>query len=215
MSEAFKSLNELSSLDFADLPEDKKKTDTNIKADGDLLKDVREINAKSSSSETATETEVKIYSEMYQELETEGEDGIYNNILGELTESGSSTGSNAGVGFGKSTSSSKVVKDEDGIGSLSQQDDEVTLAAVDISSQNTDEFMKKALEEAMQEVNDKNPNPGAGARDALPENILNDKEMMDEINAIFDRANDKLMAGIAGIRDEQVRNILCHVEYEL
>lgn len=185
MEDAFSSLNDLSSLGSND--DTAKESKTNIKADIDLLKNL------DTSSEKSSEDEIKLYTNMMQELEAEGEDGIYDNILDELS-----------VSEDKSKST-RVFKDADGIGSLVDDEDEI-LTAVDIS-QDTDDLMKKALEEAMKEVSVKtseNIDDIDKEIVSLPESILNDEEMMKEINAIFDRANEKLLDGISEIRQEQV-----------
>lgn len=158
------------------------------------------------SKDEDMEEELKLYSDMYKEMEEDDEDGasIYGDILGELkgekneyddfggnAERKSST---AGKGFGKP----KVMNDADGIGSISENDnDQEVLRAVELS-QDTDEFMRQALEEAMQEVG-KNEKGG----DKLASEILKDEEMMKEINAIFDRANEELLKGVAEIKAEQ------------
>ncbi len=185
MEDAFSSLNELSSLGSND--DTTKVSQTNIKADIDLLTNL------DTSSEKSSEDEIKLYRDLMQELETEGEDGIYDNILDELSISENNS---------KST---RVFKDVDGIGSLVNDEEEI-LTAVDIS-QNTDELMNKALEEAMKEVSvttSENIDNIDKEIVSLPESILNDEEMMKEINAIFDRANEKLLDGISEIRQEQV-----------
>jgi hypothetical protein len=61
----------------------------------------------------------------------------------------------------------------------------------------TDEFMNQALNEAMKEVKLNNP--------SIAESILDDKEIMKEIEVIFERGNEKLMASLEEIRQEQVR----------
>lgn len=61
----------------------------------------------------------------------------------------------------------------------------------------TDEFMNQALKEAMKEVKLNNP--------SIAESILDDKEIMKEIEVIFERGNEKLMASLEEIRQEQVR----------
>lgn len=194
MNDAFQSLDGLSSLDLGDLKDDTKKADgSDIKTD-ELLKTVSSAISNSGSTDTSRNSdigssssdEVKLYSEIYEELEKEGEDGIYDNIMGDMI--GSTNTDDNG---------DRVMKDVDGIGSLVQEED--TLTAVEIS-QDTDELMKRALEEAMDEVKSKAPNPG---NSDLAESILDDKEMMKEINAIFDRANEKLLDGIAEIKNEQ------------
>lgn len=216
MNDAFKSLDGLSALDFGDLLEERKPTTTNIQAADDVLKNIKQgsastsgnCNSDSSGSNSDAE-EIKLYKEIYQELESDGEGGIYDNIMDEMTGSSSSSSSSSIGGRSSSddntksasTDRQKVLIDADGIGSLSKEDDETLLTAVEIS-QDTDEFMKRALEEAISEVQLKEISENKDI--SLPDNIFNDKEMMKEINAIFDRANEKLMKDIAEIKKEQV-----------
>jgi hypothetical protein len=61
----------------------------------------------------------------------------------------------------------------------------------------TEDFMNQALNEAMKEVKLNNPSIAAS--------ILDDKEIMKEIEVIFERGNEKLMASLEEIRQEQVR----------
>mmetsp|Transcript_7307 Transcript_7307/g.10441 ORF Transcript_7307/g.10441 Transcript_7307/m.10441 type:complete len:221 (+) Transcript_7307:432-1094(+) len=93
--------------------------------------------------------------------------------------------------------------DADGIGSLSSADDDEKLFASDIKAQEeSDEFMEKALKAAMDETQKINSAAGIDPKKA-EDSILNDKEIMKEINAIFDRANDQLLDGIKEIREDQ------------
>lgn len=192
MEDAFESLDGLSSLEFGDLKEEKLEK-TSIKASDDLFESLGETD--SSIDENSSPEELNFYKEIVEELETEGKDGIYENIMGEMTSSGSSTSSKEPKSEDK-----KVLSDADGLGSLSK-DEEETLTVVEIS-QDTDKLMKRALQEAMEEVTSNSPKKGKGA---LPDSILNDKEMMTEINAIFDRANEQLIESISDIKDEQAK----------
>jgi hypothetical protein len=71
----------------------------------------------------------------------------------------------------------------------------------DPKQQGTEEMMNKALEEALAEAK------ARGNVEINTESLLNDKDIMKEIEGIFDRANDQLMAGLQEIRTEQV----CHM----
>lgn len=68
----------------------------------------------------------------------------------------------------------------------------------DPSSRETEMFMEKALDEAIQEAKEKG--------DAIvdKESLLDNKEIMKEIEAIFDRASEQLLEGLEDIRKEQV-----------
>lgn len=188
MEKAFNSLNDLSSLDLsdlntvgADLPPKITETTISAEAMGDLLQ-------QAGIENVGAEQEVAKMNDMYQELKSDGEEGVYKDILGEM--------------FDSDDLSSRVVEDADGIGAtqnLPSADEEV-LTAVELST-DTDEFMKKALEEAMAEVKKQTPiDPRSD-----PNSILNDEKLMLELNDVFDKANEQLMESIAEIREEQVR----------
>jgi hypothetical protein len=68
-----------------------------------------------------------------------------------------------------------------------------------------EEFMNQAIQEALQEAKEQNPDVSVNK-----ESLLDNKEIMSEIEKIFDKANDKLLEGLEEIRAEQVgvRHIL-------
>jgi len=194
MNDAFASLNDLSADDFAD----------DLQIEGSS----RPSPALSSKPIVVDEKEIKKYTEMYEQMEKDDSGDVYSDILGDMgmtpTSSAPSKSDSAGKGFGKEVGSSKsspVMNDADGIGSLVAGDEDQLIAS-DISPQDTDEFMAKALKEAMKEVEKQNKASGIDPR-SLESSILNDKEMMKEINAVFDKANDQLLEGIKEIREEQ------------
>jgi len=192
MEEAFASLNELGS---PDLGTPAKSSESKLNLDGDI--------GTSSSEELQADNgdlsldEVKLYKEMYTEVEKDEGAEVYDDILGELsgeTVSRPAAGSSiAGKGFGKT--SAVPLDDADGIGAINVDDDEL-LTAIELS-QDTDEFMRKALEEALDEAKIQTKSP------TIDESLLNDKELMKEINAVFDKANEQLLAGVADIKKEQ------------
>lgn len=215
MPEAFKSLEALTFLDFEDpstTGDSSSSTMSNSNASkkplsAEEIKDVlRQASQNNSFSRDITTSEglneLKLYSDMYKEMEENDEEGasIYGDILGEMidgddsSDTTNSSSSDTRKGFGKPM----VINDADGIGSISDNSDVTEeLRAVELS-QDTDEFMRLALEEAMQEV-------GGSAKggDQIAKEILNDEEIMKEINAIFEKANDELLKGVAEIKAEQ------------
>jgi hypothetical protein len=68
----------------------------------------------------------------------------------------------------------------------------------DQSSRDTELFMEKALDEAIKEAQAK------GDASVDKESLLDNKEIMTEIEAIFDRASEQLLEGLEDIRKEQV-----------
>ena len=198
MDKAFDALNELSSLDLSDPDLPPKITETTISAEAmeGLLQNA------GLDSVANVEGEVAQMTNMMQELEL-GEEGIYNDVMGSMFDRGETKGggSDASATTSRPSMSSNVVEDADGIGAtqnLPSEDDEV-LSAVELST-DSDEFMKKALEEAMAEV--KKTAPVDPRSD--PNSILNDEKLMAELNDVFDKANEQLKESIAEIREEQV-----------
>ena len=66
----------------------------------------------------------------------------------------------------------------------------------DPNSRETEKFLEKALDEAIEEASSKTS--------IDKESLLDNKEIMKEIEAIFERANDQLLEGLEDIRKEQV-----------
>uniref|UniRef100_A0A7S1ZUT5 Uncharacterized protein n=2 Tax=Trieres chinensis TaxID=1514140 RepID=A0A7S1ZUT5_TRICV len=126
-------------------------------------------------------------------MESEGgEDGLYSTILGEM---GGEGGAPA------------VMNDADGIGSTAAADDETILkfkggaGPGEGGEPDVEEFMTRALQEAVSEARSQTPQEVAEA--AQTDSILDDEEMMREINELFDSANQKLVDSIKEIQREQ------------
>jgi nucleotide-binding universal stress UspA family protein len=207
MEEAFESLNELKSLDgnVGTTPIQSSEAFTSM--DSEIRFDL-------------TQDEINLYKDMYEELESGSGNEIYGDILGELTDNSSKTSfksdadNSSKTSFKSDTSSSVVPLDDiDGIGSIqksSTDDDDDSSSSsssvidqfnVEELSQDTDKFMRKALEEALDEAKIQG---GEGSiNNVVDESILNDEEFIKEINAVFDRANEKLLESIASIKKEQ------------
>jgi hypothetical protein len=69
---------------------------------------------------------------------------------------------------------------------------------------NDEEFMNQAINEALKEAKEQNSDV-----DIDKESLLDNKEIMSEIEKIFDRANEQLLQGLEEIRSEQVRSTCC------
>ena len=209
MQDAFSSLDDLSSLD---LGTPAKSSESKINLDLASVDVDKILKEQEEEGDGLTQDEVNLYKDMYQEMENDEGDSVYGDILSELsgdvttTETTDSTPrSTSGKGFGKleiNSSPTKPLNDADGIGALSSnQDDNEQLTAVELS-QDTDEFMRRALEEALDDAKIQTQTAGAGSS-IVDESILDDEEFMKEINAVFDRANEKLIKGVSEIREEQ------------
>jgi hypothetical protein len=68
------------------------------------------------------------------------------------------------------------------------------------SEQDTQKFMDRAIQEALEDARKMAP----GDARKMSDSILDDEEIMKEIEEIFERGNEKLMAGLEEIRQEQV-----------
>lgn len=71
----------------------------------------------------------------------------------------------------------------------------------ELSGENNEAFMNQAFQDAMNELERENP--------SVTRDIFNDKELMREIEAIFERGNEKLMESLEDIRKEQVSTSSC------
>lgn len=187
MENAFASLEDLSSLDEIGTPA--KSSESKL----DLSK--IDISPEDEMAELSPD-EVKLYKDMYAEVNDDDGESIYNDLLGEMN---GEKEFKSGDGFGKKkavvdTPSNVPLDDADGIGEINL--DEEQLTAVNLS-QDTDEFMKKALEEALEDARVQTKST------SISDSILNDEELMKEINAVFDKANAQLLDSIQDIKKEQ------------
>ena len=121
------------------------------------------------------EKEAQMYQEMVKELESMNEDQLYESILMDMGDDEPT----------RKPKANAVVEPSPLTQSLPQATGGVN-----------DELMNQALEAAISEIDKDYP--------ALKDSILNDKELMKEIEAIFDKGNEKLMLSLEDIRKEQV-----------
>jgi hypothetical protein len=205
MQDAFASLDDLSALDIGTAA---KSSESKIKVDLGSV-DLDQILKDKEKDGPMSQDEINLYKDMYQEVEEDGGESVYGDILGDLSGSPSNAENKkvqkvdtSGKGFGtpKTSSPAKPLDDADGIGALSK-DDKDQLTAVELSG-DTDEFMRRALEEALDDAKDQTETL-AGKANIIDESILQDEEFMREINAVFERANEKLLEGVSEIREEQ------------
>lgn len=74
------------------------------------------------------------------------------------------------------------------------------------SEEDPESFMNQAIQEALEEARSMSPTePSSGRK--MSDSILDDEEIMKEIEEIFEKGNEKLMASLEEIRKEQVRRI--------
>jgi hypothetical protein len=201
MGEAFRQLESLRSLDD---PEEYIPAPEKIKLDQQALADTSGLSgttAAAGGTSTGTETvstmeqDFEVYKDMAAELERNEDDAAYAELLQEL----------GGSALQTDDVYSQVLNDLGGTSSTSGSGGNAAMPtqgqASSASTLSTDEFMEQALQEALKEVKVNNPK--------LSNNILNDKEIMAEIEDIFERGNEKLMASLEEIRQEQVCVVMC------
>jgi hypothetical protein len=128
------------------------------------------------SNDIAPEKEVELYKGMVQELESTDEEDLYSTVLQDMG------------GTKPLKSSSATTARAPVIGDIGDQDPTTT---------SREKFINDALEEALKEVKVNNPTSSV-------DSILNDKEIMKEIEGIFERGNEKLLESLEELRVEQV-----------
>jgi vacuolar-type H+-ATPase subunit I/STV1 len=177
------------------------------------------------------EASAKVFLEMQSELSTRGEEGLYDDILGDLsgdvedvTTFSSAVTDDDVTDLGRAldeASDNLVLSDADGLG----LDDEtpLTLTTADVTndvltqdvepSLSMEDFMSKAVTEALTEVNaaedltgDSNASSDAGSTQNMAlaaEQLLEDEQLRKEIEDIFDKAGEKLRMEVAAMKKEQ------------
>ena len=214
MADAFKALDGLSADDFADddsaLASGMKRSGADADDDGD-----EEI-----SFDGAPEEEIKKYKEMMTELEGAGEGGIYDAIREEMG-GGSAGGAPYKTIEEAVEKETSILDDADGLGGTKDEDEESEeeeaaiiekdvsqappLTADDVVREATgqpakpdmEKFMEAAVTEALEEARAQAPEV------VNPQSIRDDEELMAEINAIFDKANEKLLDAVKEMKAEQ------------
>lgn len=189
MSEAFRQLESLDSL-FD--PEEYIPAPDKIDVEAVLDREASTLLQGAKAVEVAPEQDFAVYRNMMEELEQNEDAEAYAELLDELGNSSLQTddtysqvltelGGTRPAAVGTKTASNKV-------------DATPSILSSDASKE---QFMEEALQEALKEVKVNNPR--------LTDSILDNKEIMREIESIFDQGNEKLIASLEEIRIEQVR----------
>jgi hypothetical protein len=168
----------------------------------------------SSTESVSLEQDFAVYRDMLQEIEEEESAASYAEVLNELGGSALQTDDTysqiiselGGTGSSTKPSSSSSSSSWAPTSSIPVNDDqkkEMIINPTKNDGTNTElaneRLLEDALEEALREVRLNNPQLREGS-------ILNDKEVMKEIESIFDRGNAQLMESLEEIRREQVRS---------
>lgn len=185
MADAFSSLDSLSADDFG--APTKKDNDIMSKKMLELQKALQE-EENVGPVELETEEEMKAYTNMFNELQSDGEQKMYDSIIGDM-----------GGTKKKITIDKSVLDDADGIGSQLEDDSALAEQLIVNVSDDSKDLIEKAVKEALAEAK----TMGAPTASSDPNSILNDEEMMKDLNAVFEKANEQLLAGVAEIKTEQ------------
>ncbi|KAL9181502.1 hypothetical protein ACHAXT_010307 [Thalassiosira profunda] len=210
--------------------------------DFDDLKPMSMSSTKESSTSIASDTNMeesaKLFMEMSAELSTRGEEGVYDDIMGDLTSGdpgtdappsylqreeddvtvlGQALDEAADVLAAATTPAEEasVLDDADGIGTS----DKTPLTTADVTtdiltqevtpSLSMEEFMSSAIQEAVTELESSErstEDAGPGRTDEIAktaEQLLEDEELRKEIEAIFDKAGEKLRLEVDAMKREQ------------
>ena len=132
-------------------------------------------------SPPSLEDEAKLFKDLAKEASEKSEDDVYAEVLSDI--------GGASKGLGTKQQQQQQL----------EQQQSMAFPDFDPKRQDTDILLNKALEEALVEAEEKS------GTEIDKKSLLNDREIMKEIEKIFDRANDKLLQGLQEIRSEQVR----------
>jgi hypothetical protein len=222
MVDAFRQLESLKSLDDPEeyIPAPQKiNVDAVLAETNTLLSSSTTIIPTSSSTTVSLEQDFAVYKDMLQEIEEEESAVSYTEVLDELggstlqtddtysqiiTELGGTKQSNplpsslsASSSFSSWVTTTKSIPttDEVVVNQTTKSDGGTNIS--------NEKLLEDALKEALKEVQlNHNYNPQLHER-----SILNDKDMMTEIESIFDRGNAQLFESLEDIRREQVTSI--------
>ena len=185
MEAAFRELENLKSLD-----DDGSGSEPPKMADEAFAKAMEDLDLKdfveSPPPPATPEKEIQSYQEMVSELEQRDEDELYSDVMSDM-------------GSSESSAPAQAAEAPKSLSSIIPDLNDPT------SVQDTQKFMDQALTEALAEAKAKAASDG---QQVASENVLDNKEIMKEIEQIFEDANTKLMDGLEEIRQEQVRKLL-------
>lgn len=210
MADAFAALDGLTADDFDD------------------LKPSSSLEEAVASSTANMEQSAKVFMEMQAELSARGEDGVYDDIIGDLSGDIDDLNSIPSAvleddvtELGNALDEASVLSDADGLGSGDGSSSTLTTADVtnDVLTQEVEpslsmeDFMSKAVTEALTEVSAAenlageatSPEDMGETKDIAlaAEQLLEDEQLRKEIEEIFDRAGEKLRNEVAVMKKEQ------------
>jgi hypothetical protein len=176
MADAFRQLESLESLDFRGTGI-VPPVSSSTKTNN--IRAVVDENEVRSSVPKSLESEVSVYRGYLQEIEAKSEDDLYRDMLADIMEDGEAPP--PAVSPRKPTSPAS----------------RTTSVNTSNNNKNNEDMWNRAMEEAMDEVRLNNPK--------ISKSIMDDDDFKREVEAIFERGNEKLLASLEEIRKEQVR----------
>jgi hypothetical protein len=188
MAEAFRQLDALNSLDD---PEEYVPAPAKIH--------VVDVNVSLPSSSISPEQDFVVYKDMVQELESDQDASAYSEVLDELGGSALQTDDTYSQVMVELGGAAVVKQRPKELSETSDGHDDVVLISSSLEEASNEQILEDALKEALSEVHLNNPR-------ISDMSILDDKEIMREIEAVFDAGNAKLLESLDEVRREQVRN---------
>jgi hypothetical protein len=193
MAEAFRQLGALNSLDD---PEEYVPAPAKIH--------VADVNVSlSSSSNISPEQDFVVYKGMVEELENDQDASAYSEVLDELGGSALQTDDTYTQVITELGGAAAVKQRPKEVPKASNREDEVFVVSSAPAEATNEQILEDALKEALAEVHLNNPR-------ISDMSILDDKEIMREIEAVFDQGNAKLLESLEEVRREQVRCCALH-----
>lgn len=210
MADAFAALDGLTADDFDD------------------LRPTSSLENAVAMSTSNMEQSAKVFMEMQKELSVQGEDGVYDDILGDLSgdlddlKVSTAVAEDDVTELGNALDEASVLSDADGLGS-DDGPSATTLTTADVTndvlsqevepSLSMEDFMSKAVKEALTEVSaaeelsgeNVSPEDMGETKDIAiaAEQLLEDEQLRKEIEGIFDKAGEKLRMEVAAMKKEQ------------
>ena len=185
MDAAFRQLSALDSL--FDNGDDKSQKKSKVQLDQDAKA------ALSDTERASIEEEAKLFRSMLEDSEQD-EGVLYSDVLKDM--GGTPKEGGTTVPSPKEKKEPSVIVQDIIRGNVLDG----KLPEIPDSLEDKEKFMNQAIQEALEEARNMTPEN----RKSLSDSILDDEEIMKEIEEIFEKGNEKLLASLEEIRQEQV-----------
>ena len=209
MENAFRQLEFLDSLSD-DENENENENDPNKRRQSSRLKmddDAKAATAAAAvaaSNETSMEKEAQLFTSMLNDSTVEAYRDVMTDLGGtpkevpSISTSNTNTNNNNNNNKNKKEPQISIIQQEKGGNRIPK------------SEEDTEQFLNQAIQEALDEASNmimssKSTKNGQQKQKQMSDSILDDEEIMKEIEEIFDKGNEKLLASLEDIRKEQVQ----------